>query len=203
MFKQRLIILVSAAVAARVGGWTRVRCWVLGACAVSGKSGGSWGTVLLLFQLSCRIASVVLHMGGGGSGGLWGGGIHLCLGSWFWGWISWEPLHALGLVMALSFLFYSFLFTYLFLFYFRAPWFGLGLSFDWSFPLYEPYMNHLYEPYGHVITGDLSIIPYSKLRDLIAKARNTESCAKLTGIKIYHFCMKLLTSTHCNGLNGN
>ena len=29
--------------------------------------------------------------------------------------------------------------------------------------------SHLYEPYGHVITGDLSIIPYSKLRDLIAK----------------------------------
>ena len=29
--------------------------------------------------------------------------------------------------------------------------------------------SHLYEPYGHVITGDLSIIPKSKLRDLIAK----------------------------------
>ena len=29
--------------------------------------------------------------------------------------------------------------------------------------------SHLYEPYGHVITGDLSIIPNSKLRDLIAK----------------------------------
>ena len=28
---------------------------------------------------------------------------------------------------------------------------------------------HLYQPYGHVITGDLSIIPNSKLRDLIAK----------------------------------
>ena len=34
------------------------------------------------------------------------------------------------------------------------------------------------------------------------KARNTESHAKLTGIKIYHFCVKLLTSMHCNGLNG-
>ena len=30
-------------------------------------------------------------------------------------------------------------------------------------------LSHLYEPYGHVITGDLSIIPNSKLRDLIAK----------------------------------
>ena len=32
--------------------------------------------------------------------------------------------------------------------------------------------------------------------------QNTESHAKLTGIKIYHFCVKLLTSMHCNGLNG-
>ena len=61
--------------------------------------------------------------------------------------------------------------------------------------------SRLYEPYGYVITGDLSIIPNSKLRDLIQKARNTESHAKLTGIKIYHFCVKLLTSRHCNGLN--
>ena len=29
--------------------------------------------------------------------------------------------------------------------------------------------SHLYQPYGHVITGDLSIILNSKLRDLIAK----------------------------------
>ena len=29
--------------------------------------------------------------------------------------------------------------------------------------------RHLYQPYGHVITGDLSIIPNFKLRDLIAK----------------------------------
>ena len=29
--------------------------------------------------------------------------------------------------------------------------------------------KHLYGPYGHVITGDLSIIPNSKLKDLIAK----------------------------------
>ena len=29
--------------------------------------------------------------------------------------------------------------------------------------------SHLYQAYGHVITGNLSIIPNSKLRDLIAK----------------------------------
>ena len=29
--------------------------------------------------------------------------------------------------------------------------------------------SHLYQPYGHVMTGDLSIIPNSKLRDLIPK----------------------------------
>ena len=29
--------------------------------------------------------------------------------------------------------------------------------------------SHLYQPYGYVITSDLSIIPNSKLRDLIAK----------------------------------
>ena len=29
--------------------------------------------------------------------------------------------------------------------------------------------SHLYQPYGYVITGDLSDIPNSKLRDLIAK----------------------------------
>ena len=29
--------------------------------------------------------------------------------------------------------------------------------------------SHLYQPYGYVITGDLSIIPNFKLRDLIAK----------------------------------
>ena len=29
--------------------------------------------------------------------------------------------------------------------------------------------SHLYQPYGHAITGDLSIIRNSKLRDLIAK----------------------------------
>ena len=29
--------------------------------------------------------------------------------------------------------------------------------------------SHLYQPYDHVITGDLSVIPNSKLRDLFAK----------------------------------
>ena len=37
--------------------------------------------------------------------------------------------------------------------------------------------SHLYQPYGHVITGDLSIIPNSKLRDLIAKGpKYRQSC---------------------------
>ena len=49
----------------------------------------------------------------------------LCLGSWLWGWISRGHIGAFGLVMAFSFP--SFLF--------RALWFGLALSFDWSFPL--------------------------------------------------------------------
>ena len=40
---------------------------------------------------------------------------------------------------------------------------------------------------------------YKKLSENI---QNTESHAKFTGIKIYHFCVKLLTSMHCNGLNG-
>ena len=37
--------------------------------------------------------------------------------------------------------------------------------------------SHLYQPYGHVITGELSIIPNPKLRDLIAKCpKYRESC---------------------------
>ena len=37
--------------------------------------------------------------------------------------------------------------------------------------------SHLYQPYGHVITGDVFIIPNSKLRDLIAKdPKYTEPC---------------------------
>ena len=75
------------------------------------------------FLLSCAIASVASHVD---EGGLWGGGVHLCLGSWLWGWISRGPFGALGLVMTLSFS--SF-------FYFRALWFGFGLPFVWSFPL--------------------------------------------------------------------
>ena len=39
--------------------------------------------------------------------------------------------------------------------------------------------SHLYEPYGHVITGDLSIIPNSKLRDLIAKGPKYREPCKL------------------------
>ena len=34
---------------------------------------------------------------------------------------------------------------------------------------YPCILSHLYQPYDHVITGDLSVIPDSKLRDLIAK----------------------------------
>ena len=61
--------------------------------------------------------------------------------------------------------------------------------------------SHLYQPYGHVITGDLSIIPNSKLRDLIAKGPKYREPCKVA-LKIYHFCVKLLTSMYCNGLNG-
>ena len=39
--------------------------------------------------------------------------------------------------------------------------------------------SHLYEPYGHVITGDLSIIPNSKLRDLIAKGLKYRELCKV------------------------
>ena len=62
--------------------------------------------------------------------------------------------------------------------------------------------SHLYEPYGHVITGDISIIPNSKLRDLIAKGPKYREPCKVDWDKSYHFCVKLLTSMHCNGLNG-
>ena len=38
-------------------------------------------------------------------------------------------------------------------------------------------LSHLYQPYGHVITGDLFITPNSKLRDLIAKGpKYREEC---------------------------
>ena len=84
---------------------------------------GSWGTGLLLFRCLARLRLRPHTWVGGGSRGLWGGGVCLCLGSWLWGWISRGPFGALGLVMTLSFPF------------FRVLWFGLGLSFDWSFPL--------------------------------------------------------------------
>ena len=37
--------------------------------------------------------------------------------------------------------------------------------------------SHLYQPYGRVITGDLPIIPNSKLRDLVTKGpKHREPC---------------------------
>ena len=40
--------------------------------------------------------------------------------------------------------------------------------------------SHVYEPYGHVITGELSIIPNSKLGDLIAKGpKYRERCSSI------------------------
>ena len=62
--------------------------------------------------------------------------------------------------------------------------------------------SHLHQPCGHVIAGDLSIIPNSGLRDLIAKGPKYREPCKVDWDKIYHFCVKLLTSMHCNGLNG-
>ena len=61
--------------------------------------------------------------------------------------------------------------------------------------------SHLYQPYGHVITGDLSIIPNSKLRDLIAKGPQYREPCKVDWDKNLSLCVKLLTSMHCNGLN--
>ena len=61
--------------------------------------------------------------------------------------------------------------------------------------------SHLYQPYGHVITGDLFIIPNSKLRDLIAKGAKYREPRKVDWDKIYHFCVKLLTSMQCDRLN--
>ena len=94
-----------------------VQLWAGRAC--------SWGIGLLLFRCLARLC-MWRRTWVGGSRGLWGHGVHLCLGSWLWGLISWGPIGAFGLVMALSFP--SF-------FYFRALWFGLRLSFDRSFPL--------------------------------------------------------------------
>ena len=61
--------------------------------------------------------------------------------------------------------------------------------------------SHLYQPYGHVIAGDLSIIPNSKLRDLIAKGAKCKEPCKVDWDK-HHFCVELLTHMHCNGLDG-
>ena len=55
--------------------------------------------------------------------------------------------------------------------------------------------SSFYQPYVHLVA------PNSKLRDLIAKGQSTESHVNLTGMKIHHLCVKLLTSMHCNGLN--
>ena len=45
--------------------------------------------------------------------------------------------------------------------------------------------SHLYEPSGHVITGDFSIIPNSKLRDLIAEGPKYREPCKVDWDKIY------------------
>ena len=86
---------------------------------VSGRSGNSWGIALLLF---CSLEGLPvwpvgwwfpsLLVPGFGTGYLGG---HLA--HWGWSWLS------------------PFLFLLSFFFIFRALWFGLGLSFDWSFPL--------------------------------------------------------------------
>ena len=120
MLEQRLIILFSLAVAVKFGGWTGASPLL---CSGGLCSFGHVGRVLLYrafaFSLSCRIASVASHVGGGGFRGLWGGDVHLCLGSWLWGWISWGPFGALELVMAVSFPFSFFL---------CLGFFGLGLA---------------------------------------------------------------------------
>ena len=46
-------------------------------------------------------------------------------------------------------------------------------------------MCHLYQSYGHVVTGDLSIIPNSKLRDLIAKGTKYIEPYKVDWDKIF------------------
>ena len=98
MLEQRLIILVSVATAVKFGGWTGS---VAGFWGPVQFRAGSWGIALLFFHCLSEL-SVASHMGRGGSGGLWGGGVCLCLGSWLWGWISWGSFRAWGLVMALS-----------------------------------------------------------------------------------------------------
>ena len=75
MVKRRLIILVLLAVPVRYGGWTGVRCCVPGACTALGRSGRLLGYWAFAFSLYCTIMYVASYMGGGGSRGLWGGGI--------------------------------------------------------------------------------------------------------------------------------
>ena len=75
---------------------------MFGACAALGRSGGLLKYWAFSFSLSCAVVCGVAR-GWGGSRGLWGGGVRLCLGSWLWGWISRGSFGALGLVMALSF----------------------------------------------------------------------------------------------------
>ena len=79
---------------------------------------GFLGYCAFVFSLSCGISSVVSHLSEGRDGGLWGGGVDLCLGSWLWDGISRGPFGTLVSVMALSF----------FSFHFRALSFELGLS---------------------------------------------------------------------------
>ena len=64
--------------AVRFGGWTGVCCCVLGACAALGRSGRPLEYWAFAFLLSCVIASVASHLGGGGSRGLWSDDIRLC-----------------------------------------------------------------------------------------------------------------------------
>ena len=47
--------------------------------------------------------------------------------------------------------------------------------------------SHLYQPYGHVITGELSIIPNFKLRDLIAKGPKYRAMQSRLGQKFITF----------------
>ena len=80
MFQERLTILVSVATAARFGGWTKVCHWVLGACAVSGRLGGSC-LMLLLFRCLVGLHCGLSHEWGWDCGTvvLWGRGVRLCL----------------------------------------------------------------------------------------------------------------------------
>ena len=118
MFQQRLIILFSAAVAARFGGWVRIRCWVLGACAVSSRSGGGGGGgrapgvlsfcfFVVLRDCVCVVASEWGRWWRPSLLGFLALGVDILGAIWRVG---------VGDALSLSFFF----------FYFRALWFGLG-----------------------------------------------------------------------------